>query len=335
MELSRAGEGATRRQALSLTLAQAVREAVRRHLSEEEYQNREDELGALFFSSPSSFIIRHNVLNDTVALGSLLFSVAAEIDEAKILDELQKKGFKVFALKANPRLLILHKGGQSAKSAEVLAGRLRDEGFYVAEGGSVSGGEESLSALSQSRGCNAAAMISTGNGAQDSLSLASFSTSASFSLLDARTKETLGSGSVTASGGSVETQSDYLYGELGTLLHNEIIAALNRSGWIPGTSERRVEIRVTGLDSPALVEELEDDFYSLAEFKTVKLKRVEPGAALFDVTALDSGIDYSLALATLELEGGKIEWSTSFLEPGETSGGAGLVLVEGRWTRQR
>jgi hypothetical protein len=333
MELSRAGEGATRRQALSLTLAQAVREAVRRHLSEEEYQSREDELSTLFFAHPSSFIIRHSVLNDTVAGGSLLFSVAAEIDEAKLLDELSKKSFKVFALKANPRLLILHRGGQSARSAEVLAGNLREEGFYVAEGGNVSGGEESLAALAQAKGCNVAATVSTGQGAADSLSV-SVSTSASFSLLDARTKESLGGGSVTASGGGVEGESDYLSGELGALLQNEIIAVLNRSGWVPGTSERRVEIRVTGLDNPALVEELEDEFYSLAEFRTVRLKRVEPGAALFEALALDSGIDYSLALATLELEGGKIQWSTSFLEPGETPGGAGPVLVEGRWTRQ-
>jgi len=124
---------------------------------------------------------------------------------------------------------------------------------------------------------------------------------------------------------------------VGERLFQEGLSLITKSGWMPGPEKYQLKLKVTGINSPLLVERIEAELDSLAEFERVDLRLVESGAATWAIEALDSGLPLGAILSSVDISGGVLSWqpenqTTIETPPREEELSSPAIEVLGVWT---
>jgi hypothetical protein len=122
--------------------------------------------------------------------------------------------------------------------------------------------------------------------------------------LPLRKVEAIGSGV----GSDRETAEADAAARVGLELGYRALQVLEQSGWEPGGEPALLQVGVSGLVDPLLVEEIASALALVPEVNRVRLEEVSQRRAQWALEVVDSGLDWAAVLGTARLPRGRLEW---------------------------
>lgn len=112
--------------------------------------------------------------------------------------------------------------------------------------------------------------------------------------------------------GTDRTGADQAAGEsAGRHLGYAALGLLEQSGWVPEGVPSVLDIRVSGLVDPLLVEEIGVALAAVPEVRRVQLVEVSRRRAVWRLQVVDAGLDWAAVLSTARLPRGQLEWGVA------------------------
>lgn len=261
----------------------------------------------------------------------------ADVDQPRILAELEKRGFSVRRLSAVPRVVAVVLGeGPAGAAVESLRAVFEAQGFVCASLPGVGGQPLDSELAERARGLGGHVVL--GVGAEADLTVGSMTATASDEvrrasvrawgwLADARTGRRLDEAEARAEvwQPALPDALQRAAGAAGRDLAWALMARLEQSGWTPGGEAVFREVRVVGLPDPLAAEEIHGGLAGLTEARRVELRWVGHREARWGFEATDAGVSWPAALAAARLPRGRLTWIGSDGGPG----GAGVEKL--RW----
>lgn len=112
--------------------------------------------------------------------------------------------------------------------------------------------------------------------------------------------------------GTDRPEADRVAGEsAGRQLGYAALGLLEQSGWIPEGVPSVLDIWVSGLVDPLLVEEIGAALAAVPEVRRVHLTEISRRRAAWRLQVVDAGLDWAAVLSTARLPRGQLEWDAA------------------------
>lgn len=354
-EDSGSGVAFARQRALESAISAAVAAIVNRHTLPEERLLYSGKLKSAT-ASPASFARRYAIISETVEGSAVTIKADVDLDREAILGSLEKAGFKVFRFDFKPRMFFSVSPDPDSRTLGYELGRLfKYEGMEAAIADAPAEGDpqpEDYALSLKKRGYHAGVKLKmaepqpeSGESGQDFVGpsgsamaqgnaenadgeIFSAAFLCSYELIDVNGPALVGRQEMVVSGTGADREAASLdaASKAAEDMMSLMIFDLAKAGLGAGRSDARLLITVNGIGSPGSVAELTALMESMAEFRDVKLTRLEYGRAVWTVRAVDSGGDWLGVLMRLQPSGSGITW-TRVKEPQPSPG---MLAFEGR-----
>ncbi|HSH70703.1 MAG TPA: hypothetical protein VK997_12340, partial [Deferrisomatales bacterium] len=112
--------------------------------------------------------------------------------------------------------------------------------------------------------------------------------------------------------GTDRPEADRVAGEnAGRQLGYAALELLEQSGWVPEGVPSVLDIGISGLTDPLLVEEIGAALAAVPEVRQVQLTEISRRRAAWRLQVVDAGLDWAAVLSTARLRRGQLEWSVA------------------------
>jgi len=359
------GQG-TADQAVQQALVRAVREVVHRHVNA---PDRTDYAGAIrraVLERAARFVLRYAIADEHGDGEDLVVRVAAEVDSPRVLARLIEAGVPTAELAVKPRLLLVALDRAAEGVLSPLAQTLEEAGYQprldprraaprVGDAAPAVDAQQ-VTTWARAAGCHLALAVSTaaaegqatGGDALDSapawlegLWSVSERTPARASLhlvawlVDPSARISLGRLEAQGEGlGPEPAAADRAAVESGARrLGYAALERLEQSGWTLQGAPSVVQIHVSGLADPLLVEQLAAAWATVPEVRSVQLREVGRRQATWRLQVVGTGLDWETVLATARLPRGHLAWESIDLgaEPAAAETPAAPQMFRARW----
>jgi len=364
--MTRGAIASARRAALADALSRSVETVILRHVGPDEALAQDEVIRKRFVSRPTPYIVRHAVSGERTVGENLHLTVSALVDEEKLLADLAAAGIAAKRLALRPRLYLSAAPDDEAReAARVLRNRLAEEGYVLL----IAPGEESVGEVSpeelaarareagahfalrveahvaepppelspeEEEAASPAGMQPSGGASagEGGLVVERAFAEGSAHLVNAAHPELsarLDASAEAEAQGDAEAARLLALDAVGGKLHEALLGVLTQSGWTLTGAAERIEIRVSRIDSPAEVPLLTRAFAGIAEIRSLRLSRVEPGAAVWAAEGNEEGMGWPTVLGTLALPSGQVAWAPTVIEPLMPGAVSAPLRVEGEW----
>lgn len=345
-ELGKTSEAAMRPKALDASLSAAVSSVVARHTDAGQRAELSSQLKAIL-SKSRSFVTRYSVENEEVVDGVFYVRYLADVDREALFAALEAAGFKVFRLDALPRVLVAAAGaGLSMNAAKATVELFRAEGIEASVFELPAESQEAMAKIALAKGYHLCLMVSVAEVLDERLLAGQdgpptpppaaepepvkVELNCSATVVDARTGDAIGKAELVALSEAVDAEAakaDALE-RGGEELFEAAFGALVKSGWKLGETAAALDLRIGGLDSPAMAIELTSLLSSVAEFKKVELGQIEYRAAVWLISAVDPGNDWLSVLSRVKPSRGVLRWQAVRAEGRADA----PTLIDGQWS---
>jgi len=330
-------------------LTQAVDVALDRHVA----PASRTAAAAALRTGVEGYVLRYGVESDRAEGDGRVLDVEVAVDLDRLLADLAAAGVPVHRAMREPRVLVAALPGPAVEPAvQAVAGVLGREGrpyrLYPGDPGPEPGPDQAAR-WGRDLGCHVVFLLSAREGdlGPDPEASGQGGPGGGVSavieahgwVVDTSSGRVLGEGAASGrsvAGDGVAAQAGAA-ARAGKRLASELVRVVEQADWAPGGDLRPVELRVSGLPGPRVLEGLDRALGDLTEVRSVRIAEVGFREAVWSLEVWDTGLPWDVVLSWVQAGAGS-------LVVARVAGGAGppaprehaqvRLTVECRWVER-
>lgn len=353
-------------QAVQEALAEAVHTVVQRHVNAADRTDYAGVIRRTVLARAARFVLRYAIADEQRDGENLVVWVAAEVDSPRVLAQLFEAGVPTAKLAVKPRLLLVAVNRAAEGVLYPLSRTLEEAGYQprlepqrtALPGGDVAPAvdPQQVATWARAAGCHLAlaVTVATAEGQAEEGKAAGPAPAWMEGLwsvsenVPARATLPLEAWLVDPSGripvGHWQAQGEGLGPEPAAAdraatedgarrLGYTALEILEQSGWTLEGAPAVVQVHVSGLTDPLLVEQLALAWATVPEVRSVELREVGRRRATWRLHVMGAGLDWEAVLATARLPRGHLAWESADLgaQPAAAESPAAPQVLRARW----